>query len=315
MARKVITSSGDEPKIDIKTPPIDPGYDYEKNTKRDFNDIARDTVRPTEEVPAKPKTDGTPPVERLQSDSPPSEKQTPEESKSPLEEAREYVEKEKKAIAEQAKKDAEETAKKTLTDELQKIKDSELSARDKKEAEKEAKAKWSGFDPKTGEATPKNYDEIVAEARRLSEEDFDRLYAQRRARETEESQKQQAEVAKTQQERDAQQARFQEIINNKINEEMEELYLGKHLDRANEEVRQDLFRQAAAFNADRVSKNLPPIDSITRFYFNHYKKPEVKTAGADAPIAGNSLATPKIQTHSDYVKVHNSSFRSLANRG
>lgn len=311
MARKAIVSSPEEkptePKVPDITPVIDPGYDYEKNRKRSLEDIARDAVK----EPEKPKEE-TPPLERKTSDSPPSEKQPAAELKSPLEEAKEFVEKQKAEMAELIKKDAEEIAKKTLTDELQKIKDSELSVKEKKEAAQEAKAKWSGFDPKTGTPTPKDYDEIVAEARRLANEDFDTRYEARRSKEIEEYQKQATDQKKTQDERDAAQSQLQTVITNKINEELEELYTKKELSRDNEEMRQDLFRQAAAFNAERVGKNLPPIDSITRFYHNYYKKPEQKVAGGDAPIAGNSLATPKTETHSNYVKIHNSSFRDLA---
>lgn len=313
MARKVISSSSDEPKAPGA------GYDYEKNRSRTIQDIARDAVVPPakEEDPAlDSKPEATPPAERSVKDSPPQPGQQSQEElkKSPLDEAKEFVEKQKKELAEQTKKDAEDIARKTLTEELKKIKDSELTAQEKKEAAVEAKAKWSGFDPKTGEATPKNYDEIVTEARRLAAEDFDKRYEDRRKKEFEDYQKQQDEAKKTSDAQTLQREQLQEVINNKITEEIEELYAGKHLDRTNEEMRQDLFRQAAVFNAERVKNNQAPIDSITRFYFNYYKKPEDKIAGADAPVAGNSLVTPKTQTHSDYIKIHNSSFRSLAKK-
>lgn len=217
------------------------------------------------------------------------------------------------------------TAKEIAT-ELRKIdKDKELSDVEKEARKDAVKAHWTGYDEK-GNPTPKSYDEIVAEARRIAFEDFKEFYKEQKAQELEEFKKVQGEEEVKKKEQEKAYQTTVEQTQAKINEEMEELFASGKLKRpkdvnnldlknqADKEYK-DLFDQAIKFNEDRRKEGKPMIDSIAKFYFMHYKPSGEQPAGEDAPIAGNTSGEPESE-ELDYMRdVHNKSWWEILRDG
>lgn len=234
--------------------------------------------------------------------------QTPEERSKELEEVRKS--------AEEIKRSNDE-----LKEEIRKIQSSNKTSEEKKEEIKELKANWSGFDPKTGQKTPKDYDEIIGEGLRLTKEQTMQLLKEQfeefRKQLKEEGEKEEAQKAE---EKKQYEERLAEV-NKQIEQEMEELYetgklrKPKNLTDVNDpdaKVVKDLFDQAAAYNIEQQRQGKPLERSITKFYFLHYKPKTDQPAGADAPIAGNTATPAQQEPEINYFRdIRGKSFKRI----
>lgn len=238
---------------------------------------------------------------------------TPEDRRKELEEVK------------QAAIDAAKASNEELKAEIAKIRESDKTTKEKDAEIKELKANWTGFDKSSGKQTPKDYDEIVSESRRLAFEDFKNFYKEQKQAELEEYKK--AEVAQQADKRKQQEDFDQRVatLNSRINGEMEELYaMGKLVkpkdindpnDPAAKRVK-DLFDQAARYNEKQGREGKPLVDSIAKYYFMYYQPAEEKQPpGADAPVSGNRAAPPEDGGQISYADIHNKSFRQLISEG
>lgn len=259
--------------------------------------------------------------EAIKADEEGQEKITPVEEKVTAE--KKVPVEEKPAItSEDIKKAAKEAAQEStreLKEEIQKIRESDRTKEEKKEKIEELKARWTGFDKDTGTQTPKDYDEIVSESRRLAFEDYKKFYKEQKEAEL-------AEINKIQEEDKKSYDAALKQINSHISREMEELYQTGYLKRpkdvndltdpAARKVK-ELFDQAATENVKRREDGKELIDSIAKFYFMYYKEGEEKQLpGAQAPISGASAVEKEEPAKLDYFRdIHNPSYRQIVQKG
>lgn len=225
---------------------------------------------------------------------------------------------------EEAARVAEETTKKAFEKETQRILDQNKSLEEKQKEQDELISVWD-----KEERLPKDYKEIVAESLRISEAKYKQLKRQdeETAKKADEERKKSEDFKKSETER-IQQARIDEI-NTKVKTDLDDLYTAKILpkppteyDEKNEDQKKtdDLMKFGIELNTERAKKGLPPVDSIAKIYFLHYK-PKIdlegaqdnQPAGADAPVSGS--ATPQAKSDNDryiYARDHNKSFQQLA---
>ena len=210
---------------------------------------------------------------------------------------------------------------KSLQDYVKEIRDSQMSSKEKKEAIKELKANWTGHDATTGQQTPKDWEEVVAENLRLSKEQTMELLKEQFEAFKDEIKKEDENNKRQLQEKDEQYKKNYAQVEQRVNEEMEELYqagkfkkpvdMNDQNDPAVKNI-QDLFLQLNNFNNERQKEGKPPYDSVSRYALLYYKPSQQReVAGADAPIVGNSTVEPQNPQKVDYRDIHNLSFRQL----
>ncbi len=119
-------------------------------------------------------------------------------------------------------------------------------------------------------------------------------------------------------------------LNHRVTQELNELYEGKYLRRpstqynADDDIQKEtdeLIKYGIEVNTERNKKGLPPIDSIAKIYFMHYKpfkeaQGKTKTdqpPGADAPIAGANSPASVESSNQGYVyaRDHKKSYRQI----
>lgn len=260
------------------------------------------------------------------------------EAAKPKEEVKEEPKKEEKKIEEpkvnpdeitkkavdEAKKQAEEVSRRAFKDEMQKILDKDKEVIDKQKDADDLISVWD-----REKRLPKDYKEVVQETLRISEAKYKQLERERSEKQRVEKDelKKQEDIKKTN-EKINYQTRLDEI-NNKVKSELNELYEMKHLSRPPETYDEkdetqkktdDLIKFGIDLNVKRQKENLPPIDSIAKIYFMHYKPfkdaegaPKTdQPAGADAPISGAS--SPKTESTTKgyvYARDHGKSYRQI----
>lgn len=250
----------------------------------------------------------------------------PEEKKETpvVEERKEEQKIDTSKVAEEAATKAAEQATKNFKEELEKIHKSEQSEIDKKKAEDELVSVWD-----KEKRLPSDYKEIFNESRRIArieaQREYQTLMAERDRKEQEEQQTKEKERT------DVQQRNEQAVLSKtkQVEQEIEELYQAKTLKRPqnitnpdDEGVKEtnDFMQFGIQLNQKRVQDGLPPVDSVTKLYFLHYKpflatQPTKKEqpAGDRAPIAG-ARTIPQREVPTDqyvYSRDHGKSFRQL----
>lgn len=256
----------------------------------------------------------------------PEKKEEPEVKPTPEQTHEKELEEFKKTAKEAAKEAAAEESK-ALKEEIQKIRESDLTAKEKKEEIKKAKATWTGFDKTSGIPTPKDYDEIVSEAVRLAKEESYALYQEEIKKLRDEFKKTQEDEVKAKEVQEKEyQDRLAEINKRSASQIQELITLGKikapkaQTYDANDPAQQvidDIYKQAAEENLKRKEEGKELITDLAKFYFVGYKTPESKQpAGADAPIAGTKAETPENTQRFNYVRdIRKPSFRQILRNG
>lgn len=227
-----------------------------------------------------------------------------------------------KAAEDAAKRVAEET-KASFKEEIAKILDKD---KDMLEKQNEADALIAAWDKE--KRLPKDYNELIAETMRISDAKMEqRLKAQQKAdqeaRQTREKEEAVNKEALAKKQGDEKLAEF----NKQITQDLDEIYAIKELPRPTkiEEINNPETKDEAAketqkvlsfgveLNQRLVKEGKPPITSLNKIYFLHYKPyqaahPEKTTEvpGADAPIVG-AKNTPSGDTSNkiNYTQLHN----------
>lgn len=215
------------------------------------------------------------------------------------------------------KEEFEKTASE-LRKEIDEIKGQNLSKKEEKEAIEEAKTRWT----KEGR-NPKDYDEIVIEAEERAFKKAQKYFDEQLSKREEDAKKAQEEQQNKTKQEEEEHAQMIETVQKNIDNELKELRSGGFLpeikdpqDPSDEgKILQDnLFREAVEFNNDRIKNNLPPENSIAKFYFMHFSKKNTnQPAGADAPVSASRPAAVSKETTKPYVysRDHNKSFRQI----
>jgi hypothetical protein len=164
---------------------------------------------------------------------------------------------------------------------------------------------------------PKDYKEIVTETHRLAEVKMKQVLRERdeKAKADIEATKKAEDDKKTAAQRDYQ-TRV-DAINKRVKDELEELKTAKILEKDDE--RDEMLKFGIELNTKRTKDGKPPIDSITKLYFLHYKpyleakgKKSEQPAGADAPISGaRTVASKSTSDGYVYARDHGKSYRQL----
>ncbi len=308
-------------------------YDYKKHSKASIESIAKEEKderrklreqarklqeelanEKPEEPSTRPDKEPEKPIQEAQTGKTDAEVKTPE---------REAVDPVK--IAQDAADKAAEKARADFAADLKKIEESKATEAAKEEKREELRAKWTGKDPATGQVSPRDWDEVVAENRRLALEDFRRELDEREARQIKATE----EKSRQEQERQEQIDKINEAnlayVNRRVTEERDRMYDNRVLERPRDPndpndpavVRERaLFSRALAENEKRAAEGKEPITSLADIYYNYFL-PEEKTtkqpAGADAPIAGNAATQNKPpEDRYSYVQDHRKSMREIA---
>lgn len=209
--------------------------------------------------------------------------------------------------ADLAKKAAEEVVKKQ--EEAKQAELDRVKAEESEKARLEAlKPKFTGVDEK-GNVTPKDYDEIVAETKRIAKEEVLAEIEAREKTRTEEANKIAQDKATTEEQVKAQRQAFDDQLQKELDADLNDLYAGNKLpkikDPNNEndpgiKEQRNLFEIAQKVNADRMAKGEPPIRSIKLIYYEHYK-PLAKPAGHDAPVLGAESSISNEPSDDKYI--------------
>lgn len=224
---------------------------------------------------------------------------------------------------EEARKVADETTRKAFKEETQRILDQNKSIEEKQKEQDELISVWEKEN-----RLPKDYKEVVAESLRISEAKYKQLKRQdeETAKKADEERKKSEDFKKNETER-IQQARIDDI-NKKVQTDLDDLYTAKILpkppkeyDEKNEDQKKtdELMKFGIELNTERAKNNLPPIDSIAKIYFLHYKpkvdlegKKDDQPPGADAPISGGAAPDTKSEPKGYvYTRDHNKSYRQI----
>lgn len=108
-------------------------------------------------------------------------------------------------------------------------------------------------------------------------------------------------------------------INDKLDEELNELYASNKLPKikdANDPTdkgviaRRALFQTMMDVNQKRLEEGKPMIDSVHRIFNNYYKPPK-QPAGADAPVSGGTRVSGPAEEDIKYTEIHNKRFTDL----
>lgn len=296
-------------------PKIKPPYeDLHNKSMRTLVKEAHEKVADAGKPPEDTKPPETKPPETKPPESKPPETKPNEKPTLSVEDIKKNA---REAVAEEVKKNTEE-----LKAEIKKIQDSTQTNEEKNKQIEALKVKWQGVDPKTGKPSPVNYDEIVAETRRIVMEEVKQFYKEQKEHELEEMKKVQTEdEQKKVQEKKTYEERLTQV-QARINNEMEELFVQGKLarpkdindlkDPAARKVK-DLFDQAAAYNMQRQKEGKELEPSIAKFFFMYYKPKGDQPAGADAPVSTNKAAPPPADTEDRYVyaRDHRKSMRQI----
>jgi hypothetical protein len=227
-------------------------------------------------------------------------------------------------IKEEAIKVGKETAKKEFEAKTKEIMDKQVSDEQK---QKEADELISVWDKE--KRLPKDYKEVVIETHRLAKAQMEKTLRERDAKAKAESD---ARTKEAEDKRTTEQKTYQarvDAINTKVKNEMNELYEGKFLKKPPEKYDEgdstqketdELMKFGIDLNVKRTKEGLPPIDSISKIYFMHYK-PYVEAqgkakskqpAGENAPISGAKSTDDKGQTKGYvYARDHKKSYRQI----
>jgi len=221
-------------------------------------------------------------------------------------------------LLEEATDKATQKATTAFKEELQKIESSKKSEEEKVRESDELITKWEKEN-----RLPTDWKEALSEIERISEKKaeikMNKLFEEReRAQEerTRQEREQQESERKTQEEKSA-------AVSRKIAAELEELYEGKFIPRSTKEgdegdkIRNELFELGVKINNERIKKDLPALDSISKIYFMHYKSGNnTQPAGADAPVSGSRSSAVKSDSKAYiYARDHNKSYRQLLEEG
>ncbi len=285
-----------------EAPQKEEGYDYAKDHLRTPEQIVREPV-----VNDKPNGEDKSGTEDKPSDTKPAQEKPADTQKptNPLDEAKKYLEEQRKADKIEAERIARETTEKHL----------KQTEEQKTQAVKDAEEDKPIWERENRE--PKDWKEVAAENRRIAKREVlrDIRAEQQATKAAQDKQKAESEAG--------QQAQLQ-TINEKIGQEMEELYQGGYLPRpqsadptdAGEVAKAKLFELGVKINQERKDQGLPPETSIAKIFFMNTDKLKPKApeqpAGADAPVSGAQAAVPK-QNPDEYVyqRDHNKSLEQL----
>jgi len=280
-----------------ETPQKEEGYDYAKDHNKSFSQIATEEATP-------PKEEKKEEVKETPKEEPKPEK-VEDKPQNPLDEAKKYLEEQRKADKLEAERIARETTEKHLKQtEEQKTQAAKDAEEDKPIWEREGRE-------------PKDWKEVAAENRRIAKREVLRDLRAEQQAEKEAKDKQKAESES------AQQTQLQ-TINEKIGQEMEELFQGGYLPRPTsadpkdpgEMAKAKLFELGVKINQERKEQGLPPETSIAKIFFMNTDKIKPQTpeqpAGADAPVSGAQAAVVK-QNNDEYVyaRDHNKSIDQI----
>jgi hypothetical protein len=227
-------------------------------------------------------------------------------------------------IKEEARKVGEDNAKKEFEAKTKEIMDKKVSDEQKQKEADELIDIWT-----KEKRIPKDYKEIVTETHRLAEVKMKQVLRERDEKVKAETDARAKEVEdKKTTEQKTYQARV-DAINSKVKNEMNELYEGKFLKKPPEKYDEgdstqketdELMKFGIDLNVKRTKEGLPPIDSISKIYFMHYKpyvEAQGKTkskqpAGLDAPISGARSTEDKGENKGYlYKRDHNKSYRQI----
>lgn len=248
---------------------------------------ARDSVKSMDTI----KKEMIDEAETEKKEEPVVEVETPKEEKPPIVEEKAP---EEKIDVKEVAREAAEKATEQLKKEIDEIKGQNLTKKEEKDAIEEAKTRWD----KEGR-NPKDYNEIVDEAEERAFNRMQKFLDEKDVKKAEE------EAQKTKAQKEAEEnnktaiERAQENLSNEIKELEEGGYIPKVTDENNPDdegvvTRKALFQKGLEINNDRISKGLPPENSIAKVFFMHFKGATTQPAGADAPVSGNKpSAVPK----------------------
>lgn len=295
-------------------------YNYKKHTKASMAAIAKEEKDERHRLRDAAKKL----QEELNANEPPTEKAAAKETE-PEDKAPERMEIDTAKIAEAAAEKAATKARADFEQDLKKIEDSKASEAKKEEKREELRAKWTGKDPQTGETTPKDWDELVTESRRLALEDFRQELAEKEA----EQAKARDEQLAQEKVRDEHLKKINEenlaYVNRRVMEERERMYENRVLPRPKDpndpndaavQRERALFAKALEVNQNRQKAGKEPITSIADIYYNYFLSEEKITkqpAGADAPISGSATTPQKqVEDRFSWSKDHHRSMREIA---
>ncbi len=311
-------------KKDIKDAPKDK-FVYARDSRKSLRQIADDVQEEVKKQNKEEKpTEDNKPLEE-NSTTPPEKKDDNKEGVvSPPASPPVDAEKIKEEAIKTAREEAQKAAKQAFEDEMKKIAENNKSLEEK---QKDADELISVFE-KEGRL-PKDYKEVLSEASRIARVTFEQQ--QKRAQE---EAKKAADAKKAEEEKVAgEQKKAEEekmtAITNKINTDLNDLYEAKVLPRPpekynesdkNQKETDELLKFGIELNQKRVKEGLPPIDSVAKIYYMHYKpyldakgKKSGQPPGADAPVAGATQGSKTDGAKDKYVyaRDHKKSFQQL----
>jgi hypothetical protein len=230
----------------------------------------------------------------------------------------------KKEEDERLAKEAEDAKEKVEADEASKKRDEEIAARaseaviakqkeeeqaklDKQKAEEEEqkrqealKPKFTGKD-KDGNVTPKDYEEIAAEAARIAKEQAKEEIKAEQAAEKEKERIDKEAQEQTVAQREEQKKKFEEDLQKELDTDLKTIYAAGDLpkvkdpnnenDEGNREFK-NLFETAKRVNAERLAAGKPLIRSMQVIRYGRdetgkpYYSPLKDLPGGDAPVLG-----------------------------
>lgn len=225
----------------------------------------------------------------------------------------------KKAAEEASKRVAEET-KKEFQEEIEKILNKDKDIQEQQKEADELVAAWE----KEGRL-PKDYPELISETMRIAEKKMEiKMREQEEAKQAEIKKQEEEKAAQTKAE-ETKQAEQKKAFEEQIVSDLNDIYSAGMLPRpANiEEINnpetqdtaaketQEVIKFGIELNTKRVSEGLPPVTSLNKIFFLHYKpfkdaqpaKPSSQSAGADAPISQGSNQSSTQQPNNDALYV------------
>ncbi len=284
---------------DIPNEKKEVNQEYVKLHNRSLRQIAADVAKKTKEQATEIK------VEEKKEDL--DEKIDDIRKKKREDREKEREENETKRVEEVAKKTAEETAvkvtaetKKAFQEEIAKILDKDKALIDKQKEADELITSWD-----KEKRLPKDYKELIDETMRVADAKMEQKL---RARQEEETRvKQENEAKETERKVELEKKQGEERLaefNKQIVQDLDDIYNANLLPRPDkfEEVNnpdtkddkaketQKLLEFGVKLNVARQKEGKPPVTSLAKIYFLHYK-PEIEKSnhqppGADAPVAG-----------------------------
>ena len=189
----------------------------------------------------------------------------------------------------------------------------EAEKREKIEAGKSHTPKWVEEN-----RVPKSYEEIYEETKKASIDEFEARMAERdeaRRLAEKEDQERKAKI-------EADNGRYNEDLNHRLELDMNELYNEGKLPRIKDEndpddegvkARNELFQTGIETNRQRVAKGLPPVSDIKRIFYENYEPDDEQPAGEDAPIMGNRPDSTSYEDDNkiSYQDLHKKSYREI----